>query len=467
MKRHQFISVSFLLMAILLTLGITPSAMTQNYQPPERFSPETPSAGAATQSALNTPVEPIPHPVLDDVNVRRAVAYCTDKDALIATAYPSLTPAQRQELVMDTFVPTTHWAYSAPATTYSFNPSAGMALLDAAGWTIPPTGDIRVKDGKQLVFTLTADDSEFRKAFLTVFEAQMRICGIDIVRNHQPGSWWYSDDTGLSVRDFEAGEYAWVGGGEPGGYSCYGCDQIPLPTNGWSGQNFMGWCNQAASDAIQQASDTGLPQAQRQMLYATFIDLFAEDMPSLPLFMRDGGTAASYAWEHIDFNLQTFTQDVEVTPSAEAVLSYTDFSGNQGTIVAPVGAVTQTVTLGYVPLVANANPPPANLETAIAFRLNASLSGVSQDHFSFSEPITVTVGYNAEDIVDVFDENSLALYYWDGDAWQDASTTCLEADRHERLDATQNLFEVTICHLSEFALIGAKNHRTYLPFVIR
>ena len=89
------------------------------------------------QSAVAEPVEPVSHPILSDVTVRRAIAYCTDKDALVAFVYPDLSPQQRQGLIAETFVPTNSWAYSPPSVIYAYNPVMGQSLLDQAGWTLP------------------------------------------------------------------------------------------------------------------------------------------------------------------------------------------------------------------------------------------------------------------------------------------------------------------------------------------
>lgn len=424
-------------------------------------------AVSAQGSGPQVPPHPaeMPHPILSDIKVRRAIAYCTDKDALLASVYPDATPEQRQAWIADTFIPKSSWAYTPPTVTYPYSPTVGQSLLDEAGWTLPPGAQYRTKDGKELVLMLTTTTSSFRVTYLTVFEAQMKACGIHIIRNHQPASWWFGRTTGLQVRDFELGAFAWVTSDEyPGSPSIYACDSIPLPTNNWSGQNYMGWCNQTASDAIAQAINPQLPQDQRKTFYATVINALAEDIPTLPLFWREG----SSIWEHIDFNLQTFAQEQEIDPGGVA-LTYTDYNGNQHTIVAPSGSVTQTITLKYYPLVSNANPPSEGMETANAFRLNASINGVPQSTFSFVEPLTVTVSYTTTDIVNIFDENSLALYYWDKEAgsWIEAVETCPVAKQFKRLDIDQNLFEVSICHLTEFALMGTKNNRVYLPSVMR
>ena len=248
------------------------------------------------------PTEPTPHPILSELRVRRAIAYCTDKDALIAAAYPALTPAERQELIMDTVILKTSWAYTPPSIIYPYNPTLGQGLLDEAGWILPTGGDYRLKNGKELFLQLNTTDNPLRMIFLPIFEDQMKTCGIHVIRNHQPTSWFIGRYTGLQVRDFELGEYAWILADDPDGAEGYACDRIPSPANDWSGQNFMGWCNQAASDAIVQASNPALPQDQRKALYATFINLFAVDVPSLPLFVRSEARPSNISistWKHM------------------------------------------------------------------------------------------------------------------------------------------------------------------------
>jgi peptide/nickel transport system substrate-binding protein len=395
-------------------------------------------------------LDPQPHPVLSDMRIRRAIAYCTDKDALVAAAYPELTPAERQELIADTFIHPSSWAYSTPETTYPYSQTLGVRLLEDAGWMLPLDGDIRMKDGDELVLMVRTTSSDLRVAIMIAFEIQMRSCGIRVIRDHKENLNW------VGFRDFEAAEYAWIfDQEEPGGIELFACDQVPAPDNDWTGQNYTGWCNPVASDAIIQASDTSLPQLERQDYYATFIDLFAEDIPVLPLFFRDGTTSVL---EHIDFNLETYAQDGDLTQEGTGGtgLTYLDYQGNQSTVTAPTGAVTQTVTLRYYPLVSNTNSPPESMLATNAFRLNALLAGVPQDDFQFVEPITVTVGYTVANIVYHLNENSLVLYAWDEDTdtWIDAAETCPMEDRYERLDTTQNVFEVSICHLSEFGLFG-------------
>jgi ABC-type transport system substrate-binding protein len=125
----------------------------------------------------------------------------------------------------------------------------------------------------------------------------MADCGIWVLRFHTSAAWWFGNYTGLMRRNFEIGGFAWDTVEDP--LSIYGCDQIPSEFNDWQGQNHMGWCNPTASAAAEQASNTNLTQQERIPYFAIVQEEFAQDMPSLPLFLRSESTV----WEHIDFNM--------------------------------------------------------------------------------------------------------------------------------------------------------------------
>jgi ABC-type transport system substrate-binding protein len=72
---------------------------------------------------------------------------------------------------------------------------------------------------------------------------------------------------------------------DPGGQTLWACDQIPLPENGWTGQNTMGWCNEKASVGIKNANNT-LNQEERKKWYLDVQQAYTEDVPAIPLFNR-------------------------------------------------------------------------------------------------------------------------------------------------------------------------------------
>ena len=254
---------------------------------------------AATAAPLST-ITPAraeglaPHPILSNSKVRQAIAYCTDRPQLIASVYPYLSAEQQQRLLMDTFLPKTHWAAATTGiTTYPFDVTKGQALLDAAGWKLGQNQIVRANAaGDPLSLRFTTTDAQFRQTWSAVFIQQMAACGIQIIPNYAPSSWWFGSNTGLRRRDFELGALAWIGEPDPKGQTLYACNSIPLPTNDWQGQNYMGWCNPTASEAIIAANNT-LDRAERMRQYAIVQQEFTKDMVSLPLFNRSEVAAVS------------------------------------------------------------------------------------------------------------------------------------------------------------------------------
>jgi ABC-type transport system substrate-binding protein len=229
-----------------------------------------------------------PHPILGDLKVRQAMAYCTNKLDLVKSVYPLISAEEQAKLVMDTFIPKSHWAYAGDenVTIYPFDPEKGKALLDEAGWVMDENLGFRANAaGEALGLKFTTTNAAFRQTWAAVWEQQMADCGIQIVPLFAPASWWFGDTTGLARRDYELGAFAWVGQVDPGGQTLWACDQIPLPTNGWEGQNGMGWCNEKATVGIKNANNT-LIKEDRIKWYTDVQQAYTEDVPAIPLFNR-------------------------------------------------------------------------------------------------------------------------------------------------------------------------------------
>jgi ABC-type transport system substrate-binding protein len=313
MRTKQYIALALLTVTVLILSACAP-------QTAPAAPAQAPAAGA--ESAAGSMEDyTTPHPILSDARVRQAIAHCIDRDALIASVYPYVE--DKAALRMDTFLPKTHWAYGGTITDYPFDPEKAAALLDEAGWTLPEgatagDGSIRANAaGESLSIKFTTTTAQFRQTWAAVAEQNLAACGIQMIRLHVPASWWFGDTTGLARRDFELGGYAWVGQADPTGQTLYACNQIPLPSNGWQGQNYMGWCNQTASDAVILANNT-LNRDERITAYQTLQTEFSKDMISLPLFQR----AEAEAWSN---NLEGLVSDpTEYGTASAAAWKLTD-----------------------------------------------------------------------------------------------------------------------------------------------
>ena len=279
MKTKKFFVLALFTILALVISACAPAAG------PAPAAPAGEEAAASSGDEFSTP-----HPILSDVNVRKAIAHCIDRESLIASVYPYVEDGS--ELLMDSFQPKSHWAYSGPyADMPMYDPEAGKALLEEAGWT-QGDGPVRTNAaGDSLVLKFTTTNAQFRQTWSAVMIQNLADCGIQIIPTYAPGSWWFGDTTGLARRDFELGAFAWVGQTEPAGRTLYACDQVPVPGNNWEGQNYMGWCNETASDAIVLATNT-LLREDRVAAYDIVHKEFAKDVVSIPVFQR----AEAEAW---------------------------------------------------------------------------------------------------------------------------------------------------------------------------
>lgn len=346
------IRLSALAISLLFCAAAPIRAHSQNDPVPPLLTPSL-----SQQSAITTTAGP--HPLLSDVRVRRAIAFCTDRQALAAAAFPTLSVAEQQSLVSDSFIAQANWLHQSPPITYTYNfsPTLGQQLLDAAGWALAPSATYRTNaDGYELALKFTTTDSVWRRTWAPALEEQWRDnCGIHLVRFHLPAGVWFSDEKGLLRRNFELGEYAWSPNNIiPLGVVQYGCDFIPSADNLWQGQNYAGWCNPAASQALQSAR-TALLKQNRFDLYGIAQNEFAKDAVVLPLFHRArviaadknltglqvGPSEAVYDWNVYDWaipNAQTITLGSLIHEPL-----FTHLSASSGNLGVGVGLVTSLI----------------------------------------------------------------------------------------------------------------------------
>ena len=140
MKNKSMFALALLVIASMVLAACQPQTIiqtqivevTKEVQVVETQVVEVTSIVEVERAAFTTP-----DPILGDLRVRQAMAHCTNKADLAKAGYPLLTTEEAQSLVMDTFIPTAHWAYAGAenVTQYPFDVAKGGALLDEAGWT--------------------------------------------------------------------------------------------------------------------------------------------------------------------------------------------------------------------------------------------------------------------------------------------------------------------------------------------
>jgi hypothetical protein len=157
-----------------------------------------------------------------------------------------------------------------------------------------------------------------------------------------------------------------------------------------------------------------------------------------------------------DFVILPEAVSTTVTPGAGTMLGYNDVRGFPTDFAFGPGSVGMTTTVTMTPkfLFGSGN-------TAFAghgFEISAEAGGPVT---MFERPVTVTIEYSDLDVSQITTENELALLWWDGGQWVDATGTCLPATSYER-DLVNNVISVGVCRTGLFGLFGEGN-RVYLP----
>ncbi len=221
--------------------------------------------------------------LFQDVRVRRAFAYCLDRQALVSQLLLGLSE------VPAVYVPATHPLYAADrVVTYAFDPAQGQSLLAEAGWLDADGDGVRESGRRKLTLTYLSGppDNAFRQTLMDLVQQQLRAnCGIDLHPElHTPEELFDPWPAGLFFgRRFDVGEFPWRTGIEPP-CGLYLSEAIPGEQNP-GGANDTGYSS-PAFDAACRAALGAFDDATRRTQHAEAQAVFTQDLPSLPLFWR-------------------------------------------------------------------------------------------------------------------------------------------------------------------------------------
>ncbi|HLF89603.1 MAG TPA: ABC transporter substrate-binding protein, partial [Anaerolineales bacterium] len=235
-----------------------------------------------------------------DVRSRRAIAYCMDRQQIVDTVLFG------QSEVPNTYLPSTHPLYHPNAPQYPFDPTAGMALLDEVGWRDmdgdPGTprvaqGISSVPDGTPLSFSYWTTTSTQRQQAAQILADSLAQCGIQLNLQTWETADLFADgpDGPLFGRNFDMTQFAWLTGVTPP-CDLYLTEQIPgedvtrFPYR-WGGTNLTGYSNPAFDEACQRALSLLPGQPGYEDAHHLAQQIFAEDLPVIPLYLRIRVTA--------------------------------------------------------------------------------------------------------------------------------------------------------------------------------
>ncbi len=244
-------------------------------------------AGAVQVNAVASPIWEhfdynLDVPVLQDIRVRRAIAHAVNREAMVEALLGGYGA------VLDSWIVPGQWA-AAPAdqiTRYPYSPDEARRLLDEAGITDTNGDGLRETAGQPLTLSLvTTQGSPLRLAIAQRIREDLAAVGVGLSLQEVPTAGLYSPEGPLFRRTFQLALFAWIAGPDPRGWERWSCAGVPNASNGWTGNNFPGWCFFEADRAIRVAT-TSLNRDERAAAYLRQQQLFTQEIPALPLFQR-------------------------------------------------------------------------------------------------------------------------------------------------------------------------------------
>jgi len=220
--------------------------------------------------------------LLRDVNVRRALAYATDKRAFIAKL------AHGIPIEADSDQPRWLWAHNNNVVRYSCDTAKAATLLDTAGWKPGPDG-IRVRNGTRLSLLAVGDSGDVvtRSVFALLGE-EWKAAGVELSFKTYPTSLLMAAMQAggiLQNAKYDISLFSWVNGVDPDDSTFTMCDQWPP-----RGQNTFRYCDPKL-DAAERIALTHYDRATRKAAYDKIQALLAEDVPFIVVWFSRRVTA--------------------------------------------------------------------------------------------------------------------------------------------------------------------------------
>lgn len=220
------------------------------------------------------------NPILADVRVRRALLHAIDREMISERLFAGHQPVAHVNINPQDRV------YNPDVPTYAHDPERAAALLDEAGWTLKPGSEVRTNDaGEPLALTImTTAGNATRELVEQVLQSQWRRLGIDVAIKNEPARVLFGQT--LAHRQFDSmAMFAWLSSPENIPRTTLHSTMIPTPENNWAGQNYPGYRSDEA-DRIIDALETTCEDPEKQELWNRLQVVYAEDLPTLPLYYR-------------------------------------------------------------------------------------------------------------------------------------------------------------------------------------
>lgn len=200
--------------------------------------------------------------ILADVEMRRALLYAIDRQAMAETLVAGLAP------VADTIINPSHPAYKdieASIVMYAYDPRRATQLIERLGYTRSQDGTYRDSSGEKLVLEHRTTEADIHLKYLYAIADYWKQVGVtqeSIVISRQIGP--------AASREYRATRPAFELTRYPTNLDQFLSSQTPLPSNNFVGNNRSRYMNPVLDALIERYYAT-VPIAQRRQLLASIV----------------------------------------------------------------------------------------------------------------------------------------------------------------------------------------------------
>jgi peptide/nickel transport system substrate-binding protein len=216
------------------------------------------------------------NPLLQDVNVRKAIAMAIDTKSLIQVA----RHGEASPLCTD-HASAYNPGYQANAPCPAFDPTAAKALLEQDGYKLGSDG-VFAKNGKRLEFQYsTTSNNAWRAEDEDIIQQNLKAIGIKIDISNYPASTFFGTFLPQGVvGKYDLSEYEESFTYDADDVSVYSCAQVPSAANNYGGENYSFYCNKQLDQLFAKEESEGDPAARQQ----TFDQIHQIYLTQFPFF---------------------------------------------------------------------------------------------------------------------------------------------------------------------------------------
>ena len=227
------------------------------------------------------------NPILKDRRVRQALILSIDREGISKKLFEGKQP------VAHTNINPLDWIHWNGVHKYKYQPDKAATLLDTAGWSIKKNGVRFNSAGKKMILELmTTAGNRTRELVEQVLQSHWKKLGIDVRIRNEPARVFFGQT--VTQRKFDAfAMFAWISAPESVPRSTLHSKHIPTKSNNWAGQNYTGFKN-VEMDELLEKIEVELNRAKRGKLWKRFQQIYAIELPVIPLYFRSNAYIMPY-----------------------------------------------------------------------------------------------------------------------------------------------------------------------------